>query len=80
MVVIPSGRDFPEIRPPVFIAIIVATVLRVGVIGYKLIAANTPPPRTDAAAQELQAAVERGRQQKLGGSKGMMPPLALIHP
>ena len=72
-----------SIKPPVFIAIIVAAVLLVGAIGYKLIAANTPPPRTDAAAQELQAAMERGRQQKLAGSagsKGMMPPPAPTHP
>jgi len=44
MVVIPSGRDFPEIRPPVFIAIIVATVLRVGAIGYKLIKSSKETP------------------------------------
>jgi hypothetical protein len=42
-----------SIKPPVFIAIIVAAVLIVGVIGYKLIAPGAPPPRTDAAALEL---------------------------
>ena len=66
------------IKPPVFIAIVVAAVLLVGVIGYKIIASNTPPPRTDAAAQDLQAAMERGRQQKLAGGKGMPP--APTHP
>jgi len=66
------------IKPPVFIAIVVAAVLLVGVIGYKLIASNTSAPRTDAAAQELYASMAKARAQKQAGSNGVPP--APTHP
>ena len=37
-----------SLKPPVFITILVAAVLIIGVIGYKLIAPSAPPPQTHA--------------------------------
>lgn len=68
------------VKPPVFIAIVVAAILIIGLIGYKIIAANHPPPRTDAAARELYVSMEKAREQKQGSGKGMTPSQSPPHP
>lgn len=59
------------IKLPVFIGIVTAAVLILGLIGYKFVVASSPPPRTDAAAQELIASYAKGRAQKQAGSPAM---------
>ena len=62
-----------SLKPPVFITIIVAAVLIIGVVGYKLIAPSAPPPQTHAAALDFRATMEKKQQQNLAGTPPAQP-------
>lgn len=56
-----------------FIALIAASLVIIGILGYKIFASSVPPQRTDAAAQELYARMAKARADKLASRNEIMP-------
>ena len=56
-----------------FIALIAASIVIIGIIGYKIFASSIPSQRTDAAAQETYAGMAKARADKLASRNEILP-------